>query len=60
MLTGDAGIDDIDLHARHPLGVLDGFRDRALRLLDVGDDALAEAGRAGLPDAEDVHGRVLR
>src|SRR5258706_4391312 len=54
VLAGDAGIDRIDLGARHPFRVFDRFLDRARGLLDVGDDAAAKARRARLPDAEDL------
>ena len=49
----------LDLRARHPLGVLQRLPDRARRLLDVGDDAAAQPGRARLADAEHLDRRVL-
>jgi hypothetical protein len=56
----DAGVDFLHLRAGHAFGVLHRFPNRACRLLDVGDDATAHAGRARLPDAEDLDRRVLR
>ena len=50
----------LDVRARHPLGVLHRFPDRARGLFDVGHDAAAHAGRARLPDAEHFDRRVLR
>ena len=50
----------VHLRAGHALGVLHRFANRARRLLDVGHDAAAHAGRARLPDAEHLDRRMLR
>ena len=60
VLAGDAGVHVGDRRARHALGVLQRLADRARRLLDVGHDAAAHAGRARLADAEHLDRRMLR
>ena len=59
VLAGDPGVHVMHLHARHALGVLDGFADRARSLLDVSYHAAAHARGAGLADAQHLHHRML-
>jgi hypothetical protein len=57
VLTRDAGIDRIDLDARHSFGVFNGLLDRARCLFDVGDDSASQAGRPRLANAKDSQSR---
>jgi len=54
----DAGVDRVDLHAGHGLGLLDGLLDGPNGGVDVDHDALLESRARDRPDADDVHSVV--
>ena len=58
MLPADRDERPVDLPAGESLGALDGFRDRADRLVDVDDDALLQPRRRHSAVAHDGHPAV--